>query len=127
MGDNDFDSALAESPAIASREQQRISLELFPLRLLKEKIATATHIVECSSSNLIRTYRPQKYNSTYDEMVTSHYLRPSKGFSYFEFFNEDGSSLNSDEGPSTNILYAPRISNLASEIEKIRNESCQGN
>uniref|UniRef100_A0A1I8PWM3 non-specific serine/threonine protein kinase n=1 Tax=Stomoxys calcitrans TaxID=35570 RepID=A0A1I8PWM3_STOCA len=52
-------------------------------------------VVPYSGSNPVRSCRREKSNPIYDEMVSSHYLRPTKRVSYIEFFNEDngGSGL----------------------------------
>ncbi|XP_054090596.1 uncharacterized protein LOC128919721 isoform X2 [Zeugodacus cucurbitae] len=49
--------------------------------------------VEFCGSNPVRSCRRQKRNSIYEEMVKSHYLRPTKRVSYSEFFNEDTTSI----------------------------------
>ncbi|KAH8309052.1 hypothetical protein KR059_005417 [Drosophila kikkawai] len=60
--------------------------------------------VEFSGSNPVRSCRRDKRNSMYEEMVKSHYLRPTKRISYREEFNEQGdpikaSEQNSDDEP----------------------------
>ncbi|XP_037948735.1 uncharacterized protein LOC119680131 [Teleopsis dalmanni] len=55
------------------------------------------NVVEFSGSNPVRSCRRQNQNTIYDEMVTSHYLRPTKRVSYSEFFNEDGLSVMGDK------------------------------
>uniref|UniRef100_A0A1A9WMP8 non-specific serine/threonine protein kinase n=1 Tax=Glossina brevipalpis TaxID=37001 RepID=A0A1A9WMP8_9MUSC len=89
--DEDFDDCATTNSA------QSISLDMYstPLSRNRANRGTAkTNIkVEYSGSNPVRSCRRQRRNTIYDEMVTSHYLRPSKGISYSEFFSEDGSSV----------------------------------
>ncbi|XP_054740215.1 uncharacterized protein LOC129245829 [Anastrepha obliqua] len=62
-----------------------------------------TSVVEYSGSNPVRSCRRQKRNSIYEEMVKSHYLRPTKRISYSEFFTEDGISIKDDTADSKSI------------------------
>uniref|UniRef100_A0A1A9Z5J3 non-specific serine/threonine protein kinase n=1 Tax=Glossina pallidipes TaxID=7398 RepID=A0A1A9Z5J3_GLOPL len=94
--DEDFDDGATTNSA------QSISLDMYSTPINRNRThrvtartTTAAHKVEYSGSNPVRSCRRQKRNSIYDEMVTSHYLRPSKRISYSEFFSEDGSSVNS--------------------------------
>ncbi|XP_075165010.1 back seat driver [Haematobia irritans] len=59
-------------------------------------------VVPYSGSNPVRSCRREKSNPTYDEMVSSHYLRPTKRVSYLEFFNEDNGG-NGLQGEITTI------------------------
>lgn len=56
--------------------------------------------VEFSGSNPVRSCRRDKRNSMYEEMVKSHYLRPTKRISYREEFNEEGYPIKSSEDNS---------------------------
>lgn len=73
-------------------------------RRLKEKKSSTRNIVQYSGSNPVRSCRREKTNTIYDEMVKSHYLRPTKRISYSEFFNEDGMSVKShgEHGDNSN-------------------------
>ncbi|KAH8238687.1 hypothetical protein KR038_001421 [Drosophila bunnanda] len=53
--------------------------------------------VEFSGSNPVRSCRRDKRNSMYEEMVKSHYLRPTKRISYREEFNEEGYPIKASE------------------------------
>ncbi|XP_073847797.1 back seat driver isoform X2 [Musca autumnalis] len=57
-----------------------------------QKRKTSRNVVPYSGSNPVRSCRREKSNPMYDEMVSSHYLRPTKRVSYLEFFNEDNAS-----------------------------------
>ncbi|KAH8254165.1 hypothetical protein KR032_008773 [Drosophila birchii] len=58
------------------------------------------HPVEFSGSNPVRSCRRDKRNSMYEEMVKSHYLRPTKRISYREEFNEQGDPIKASEQKS---------------------------
>lgn len=66
-------------------------------RLNDDKSLTARQVIQYSGSNPVRSCRRDKRNSIYDEMVTSHYLRPTKRVSYSEFFNEDDVSVKGEK------------------------------
>ncbi|BFG03165.1 uncharacterized protein DMAD_02486 [Drosophila madeirensis] len=53
--------------------------------------------IQFSGSNPVRSCRREKRNSMYEEMVKSHYLRPTKRVSYREDFNEE----KDDQSPVT--------------------------
>uniref|UniRef100_A0A1A9Z4M1 Uncharacterized protein n=1 Tax=Glossina pallidipes TaxID=7398 RepID=A0A1A9Z4M1_GLOPL len=81
----------------------------FPTDRVQQAKTTATaHKGEYIGLNLIRSCRRHKCNPTYDDTITSHYLRPSKRISYSEFFSEEESSVHSGKVSMTyNVqLYA---------------------
>lgn len=71
-------------------------------RLQKKK--PSRNIVEYSGSNPVRSCRRERSsNPIYDEMVSSHYLRPTKRVSYLEFFNEDNGGNGNAAGEVSGI------------------------
>ncbi|XP_034479110.1 uncharacterized protein LOC117785279 [Drosophila innubila] len=67
----------------------------------KNKRRMRNNAVEFSGSNPMRSCRRNDTGNSsstmYEEMVKSHYLRPSKRVSYIEFFNEDGYPVKADD------------------------------
>lgn len=94
--DEDFDDG-ATTNSMNSNSMDTYRTPLNRNKRLKEtKAPSSRHAVQYSGSNPVRSCRREKRNSIYDEMVKSHYLRPTKRVSYSEFFNEDGVSIKSD-------------------------------
>ncbi|KAM7344277.1 back seat driver isoform 2-T3 [Cochliomyia hominivorax] len=85
MNSNSMD--MYQTPLNRNKQHQRV----------KGKKTSARNVVQYSGSNPVRSCRREKTNTIYDEMVKSHYLRPTKRISYSEFFNEDGVSVKSHE------------------------------
>ncbi|XP_016997423.3 uncharacterized protein bsd [Drosophila takahashii] len=95
--DEDFDDGAT------SNSNNSNSLDIFHTPVNKKR--TARSAVQFSGSNPVRSCRREKRNSMYEEMVKSHYLRPTKRISYREEFNEEGypkaTAENSDESPES--------------------------
>ncbi|XP_067629097.1 nucleolar transcription factor 1-like [Eurosta solidaginis] len=56
------------------------SVDIYETPVNRNRKRRPRNIVEYSGSNSVRSCRRQKRNSIYEEMVKSHYLRPSKTF-----------------------------------------------
>ncbi|XP_017125118.1 uncharacterized protein LOC108144607 [Drosophila elegans] len=95
--DEDFDDGAT------SNSNNSNSLDIYHTPVTKKR--AARNPVQFSGSNPVRSCRREKRNSMYEEMVKSHYLRPTKRISYREEFNEDGypkaTEENSDESPES--------------------------
>ncbi|XP_016985818.1 uncharacterized protein LOC108049214 [Drosophila rhopaloa] len=95
--DEDFDDGAT------SNSNNSNSLDIYHTPVNKKR--TARNPVQFSGSNPVRSCRREKRNSMYEEMVKSHYLRPTKRISYREEFNEEGypkaTAENSDESPES--------------------------
>ncbi|XP_017040703.1 uncharacterized protein LOC108087699 [Drosophila ficusphila] len=95
--DEDFDDGAT------SNSNNSNSLDIYQTPVNKKR--TARNAVQFSGSNPVRSCRREKRNSMYEEMVKSHYLRPTKRISYREEFNEQGdpnpAEENSDESPES--------------------------
>lgn len=98
--DEDFDDG-ATSNSTNSNSMDTYHTPLNKNKRQSEKKTTRT-VVQYSGSNPVRSCRREKPNSIYDEMVKSHYLRPTKRISYSEFFNEDGVSVKSHSNENSN-------------------------
>ncbi|EDV56383.1 eukaryotic translation initiation factor 5B isoform X1 [Drosophila erecta] len=95
--DEDFDDGAT------SNSNNSNSVDIFQTPVNKKR--STRNPVQFSGSNPVRSCRREKRNSMYEEMVKSHYLRPTKRISYREEFNEDGypkdTAENSDESPES--------------------------
>ncbi|XP_017069404.1 uncharacterized protein LOC108106683 [Drosophila eugracilis] len=95
--DEDFDDGAT------SNSNNSNSLDIYNTPVNKKRSVRST--VQFSGSNPVRSCRREKRNSMYEEMVKSHYLRPTKRISYREEFNEEGypkaTTENSDESPES--------------------------
>lgn len=95
--DEDFDDGAT------SNSNNSNSLDIYHTPVNKKR--AARNAVQFSGSNPVRSCRREKRNSMYEEMVKSHYLRPTKRISYREEFNEEGypkaTEENSDESPES--------------------------
>ncbi|TMW43312.1 hypothetical protein DOY81_011609, partial [Sarcophaga bullata] len=99
--DEDFDDG-ATSNSTNSNSMDAYHTPLNRNKRQSEKRKTSRTVVQYSGSNPVRSCRREKPNSIYDEMVKSHYLRPTKRISYLEFFNEDGVSVKSHSNENSN-------------------------
>ncbi|KAH8415924.1 hypothetical protein KR222_003915, partial [Zaprionus bogoriensis] len=91
--DEDFDDGAT------TNSNNSNSLDMYQTPVNKMKRRPRTNAVEFSGSNPMRSCRrndSRNSSSMYEEMVKSHYLRPTKRVSYTEFFNEDGHPVNQD-------------------------------
>uniref|UniRef100_T1PL63 non-specific serine/threonine protein kinase n=1 Tax=Musca domestica TaxID=7370 RepID=T1PL63_MUSDO len=87
--DEDFDDG-ATTNSTNSNSLDNYRTPIHKKRTQKQK--SSRSVVPYSGSNPVRSCRREKSNPMYDEMVSSHYLRPTKRVSYLEFFNEDNAS-----------------------------------
>ncbi|XP_046809818.1 glutamic acid-rich protein [Lucilia cuprina] len=92
--DEDFDDG-ATTNSMNSNSRDTYETPVNKNKRVNTKKTSSRNIVQYSGSNPVRSCRREKPNSIYDEMVKSHYLRPTKRISYSEFFNEDGVSVKS--------------------------------
>ncbi|KAH8370358.1 hypothetical protein KR093_003136 [Drosophila rubida] len=91
--DEDFDDGATTNSNNSNTNSNSMDMYHTPVIGNKNKRAVRTNAVEFSGSNPMRSCRrndSRNASSMYEEMVKSHYLRPSKRVSYSEFFNEDG-------------------------------------
>ncbi|KAH8401780.1 hypothetical protein KR009_007841 [Drosophila setifemur] len=98
--DEDFDDGAT------SNSNNSNSLCIYDTPVNKKASQRHRNEVEFSGSNPVRSCRREKRNSMYEEMVKSHYLRPTKRISYREQFNEAGDPIkesedNSDQSPES--------------------------
>ncbi|CAD6998507.1 uncharacterized protein LOC101455040 [Ceratitis capitata] len=96
--DEDFDDGATTN----SNNSNSVDIYETPINRNRKR-RTRNNPVEFSGSNPVRSCRRQKRNSIYEEMVKSHYLRPTKRISYSEFFNEDGVSIKDDPTDSKSV------------------------
>ncbi|XP_033252565.1 uncharacterized protein LOC117191928 isoform X2 [Drosophila miranda] len=89
--DEDFDDGAT------SNSNNSNSLDMYHTPVNKNKGSVRKTNIEFSGSNPVRSCRREKRNSMYEEMVKSHYLRPTKRVSYREDFNEDGYPIKNNE------------------------------
>ncbi|KAM8712777.1 hypothetical protein ACLKA7_013158 [Drosophila subpalustris] len=91
--DEDFDDGAT------TNSNNSNSMDMYHTPVNKNKRRMRNSAVEFSGSNPMRSCRrndSRNASSMYEEMVKSHYLRPSKRVSYIEFFNEDGYPVKAD-------------------------------
>ncbi|KAH8277629.1 hypothetical protein KR018_002398 [Drosophila ironensis] len=92
--DEDFDDGAT------SNSNNSNSMDVYRTPLHGKKRRGRPSAVEFSGSNPVRSCRREKRNSIYEDMVKSHYLRPTKPVSYREQFNEDGYPIKATENNS---------------------------
>ncbi|XP_023037001.1 uncharacterized protein LOC6652489 isoform X2 [Drosophila willistoni] len=90
--DEDFDDGATTN----SNNSNSNSLDCYQTPVNKKRARPRTG-VEFSGSNPVRSCRREKRNSMYEEMVKSHYLRPTKRVSYREEFNEEGYPIKEEQ------------------------------
>ncbi|XP_022218450.1 uncharacterized protein LOC111071430 isoform X2 [Drosophila obscura] len=89
--DEDFDDGAT------SNSNNSNSQDMYHTAMNNNKGSVRKPNIEFSGSNPVRSCRREKRNSMYEEMVKSHYLRPTKRVSYREDFNEE----KDDQSPVT--------------------------
>ncbi|XP_062135447.1 uncharacterized protein LOC133845103 isoform X2 [Drosophila sulfurigaster albostrigata] len=97
--DEDFDDGATTNSNNSNSNSNSMDMYHTPVNNNKNKRGVRTNAVEFSGSNPMRSCRrndSRNSSSMYEEMVKSHYLRPSKRVSYSEFFNEDGYPLKTE-------------------------------
>ncbi|KAH8321537.1 hypothetical protein KR074_007989 [Drosophila pseudoananassae] len=90
--DEDFDDGAT------SNSNNSNSMDVYHTPINKKR--RGRNNVQFSGSNPVRSCRREKRNSMYEEMVKSHYLRPTKRISYREEFNEAGDPIKQSEDNS---------------------------
>ncbi|XP_032306841.1 uncharacterized protein LOC6495491 isoform X2 [Drosophila ananassae] len=90
--DEDFDDGAT------SNSNNSNSMDVYHTPINKKR--RGRNNVQFSGSNPVRSCRREKRNSMYEEMVKSHYLRPTKRISYREEFNEAGDPIKASEDNS---------------------------
>ncbi|XP_014103620.2 uncharacterized protein bsd [Bactrocera oleae] len=117
--DEDFDDGAT------TNSNNSNSVDIYETPVNRNRKRRPRNNIEFSGSNPVRSCRRQKRNSIYEEMVKSHYLRPTKRISYSEFFNEDTTSIKDEPMESKSVTtdddfeeFLPRSARRSATIKK---------